>query len=201
MCCRVISSAETLVAGGTVGSPIDGLTLDAFDDDMTRCPPGEAGKIFVKGAHLFAGYVGGQSMSPRLSHDDWFETGDYGHRTLDGDIVLQGRSDDVFKVAGVKASAVVIAEALLSSGTFADVAVVPRPHPRVGSVPHVYYVPSPLHSFSLQKTMRHLREQLPSCHLPWGFTEVSAIPRTGSGKIDRRALRSAVGNYSSTPSN
>lgn len=192
MCCRVITSAEDLGAGGTVGSPIDGLALNVFDDDMTQCPPGKAGKIFVKGAYLFGGYVGSQSTSSRPSGEAWFETGDYGHSAPNGDIVLQGRSDDVFKVAGVKVSGVVIAEALLSSGKYADVAIVPRRYPRVGSVPHVYYVPATAHPFSLQKTMRYLRGRLPPSHLPWGFSELSEIPRTGSGKIDRRALRSAI---------
>jgi len=199
MCCRVVSSAADLRSGGTVGRPIEGLALDVFDDDMTRCPPGEPGKIFVKGAYLFEGYLNGHSMV-RLTDGGWFETGDYGHKTLTGELVVRGRNDDVFKVAGVKVSAVMIADALLSSGKYADVAVVSRPHPRVGNVPYVYYAPLVGESFNLRETMRFLREQLPASHLPWGFSEVAVIPRTGSGKIDRRALQSVIDSRPTTSS-
>jgi long-chain acyl-CoA synthetase len=196
MCCRVLTQGIRSGEDGAVGSAIDGLELEAFDDDMNKCSPNEIGKIFVRGKYLLRGYINDLQTTSRAFREDWFETGDYGQKTDAGIIYLRGRSDEVFKVAGVKVSSAVIASTLLATKMLADVVVVHRDHPKLGYVPHVYYVLAAGAMFDLRKVMRFLRERLPSSHLPWGFSPIDRIPRTGSGKIDRRKFRQVIESQS-----
>lgn len=189
VCCRVVDQPDKLGDNGAVGNVIDGLEIEVFDEHMGKCPPGETGKLFVKGNYLFSGYVNDTAKSADAYDGEWFNTGDYGCKTDYGTLTIRGRSDEVFKVAGVKVSALVIAEALFSSGMFADLAVVQHPHATLGSIPYVYYTVLANRVFDRGTIMRHLRSHLPSSHLPWKFIQVERIPRTGSGKIDRRELQ------------
>ena len=116
-------------------------------------------------------------------------TGDIGHKDIDGWLYLTGRSDDVFKCGGRKVSTVEVSTALMETGMFADAAVVPWDAPGVGLVPHACVVMKPRVAFHKGNIMRVLRKQLPAHCVPRKFTEMEQIPRTGSGKVRRGLLK------------
>jgi acyl-coenzyme A synthetase/AMP-(fatty) acid ligase len=192
VCMRIAKRAH---AGGDagVGRPILGCRVSAFNDSGSPLAHGEVGTLYVKSAWLLTGYSGEIDASLGRAPPDWLCTGDTGYLDASGNVFIVGRDDDLFKVGGLKVSAVRIQDALLSLGRFRDVAVTSRDL-GMGRVPIVLYVPRENTGLDKCAVMQALRRILPRNHLPWDFVEVSAIPRTQTGKVDRRraALLSAT---------
>ena len=177
---------------GSVGRPIPGLALKVLDDDGTACPTGEIGHVYAEGAACFDGYIGNQTATDEALTAHGYRTGDLGSLDEDGYLYLSGRSDSVFKRAGLKLSTLPIADALMASGLFVDVAVMPLADEVQGHVPAVYYVLKPGASFDRGAVQQSLRRSLPVNSLPAVYHEIAQVPRTGSGKIDRRKLAAVI---------
>ena len=181
---------------GSVGMPIDGMRLSVRNEDGRPCDPGEIGNVFASGGGTFDGYLHLADENSQVMTPHGFLTGDLGILDEDGYLYLRGRSDEVFKSAGQKVSALLIAQELIKLDIFTDVAVADQPHPILERVPHVYYVPKDGVDFKKGDVLRSLRQSLPSNHIPQEFTAVDRIPRTGSGKLDRRGFKELLGSLS-----
>lgn len=168
----------------TVGRPIEGLAVSFAPESLSD----PIKLLSVRGRFLFDGYVGDPKCHARASDDRFFLTGDVGEIHSDGTVSLSGRADDVFKVAGNKVSCLAIAAALLEVETIKEAAVLARPYPMLGMAPHAFIVSRSAAEFDKGKILRHIRSTLGPFHLPRAITVVAKIPRTGSGKVDRRAL-------------
>ena len=175
---------------GSVGLPISGIELDVYGEDGEPAPAGEIGELHVDGPFRFTGYLSNPSANEAVLGDHGFHTGDKGYRDDDGFIFLAGRSDSVFKRSGLKVSSQVITDALKDLPEIGDAFVRPEPDSMEGHVPVAYLVTwAP---FDRTEVVRRLRDVLASNHIPKRFVEVPSIPRTGSGKVDRRALNAVI---------
>lgn len=172
---------------GAVGLPISGIEVDIYDDEGTLCPPGEIGELYVQSPFRFDGYLARPDANAAVLSERGFRTGDKGYRDEEGYIFLSGRSDAVFKRSGLKVSAQVITDALKQLEDVEDAFVRSRPDQMEGAVPVAYVVTSDGTADRNQLT-RLLRERLAANHIPAAYVAVPGIPRTGSGKVDRRAL-------------
>lgn len=156
------------------------------------------GEVQFSGSSVMLGYDG--LGREGFTRDGWLRSGDVGELDESGRLRLLGRTDDVFKCAGNKVSGLLIADALWKTGEFADLAVVPVDHSTLGRVPHAYVVPRAA-DWEPAATLGKLRGMLSPDQLPHGFTRVTSIPRTGSGKLQRRSLPTEeTCPISSTPS-
>jgi len=72
--------------------------------------------------------------------------------------------------------------------TIKEAAVLARPYPMLGMAPHAFIVLRSAAEFDKGKILRHIRSTLGPFHLPRAITVIAKIPRTGSGKVNRRAL-------------
>ena len=174
---------------GSVGRPIDGLSVAILDEELRPLPRGEVGEVFVQGKYLLTGYESNPEATAAALTEHGFRTRDMGFLDDAGFLRLCGRADDVFKCHGEKVSAIPIVEALLATSAFADVAVIGWDDPVHGTVPRVFFVPADGTPFDRKKIVSSLRGKLPGSHLPRMFTPVPAIPRTASGKVRRLELR------------
>lgn len=172
---------------GSVGTPIDGMSVAIRDEHGRELPSGEIGELYAQGPYLAKGYYRDPESTRAAFSSAGFRTGDLGLREADGMIWLRGRADNLFKVAGQKVSAEAIEMALRTLG-FQDVAVLAIDEPNVGRVAHAFVVLKPGTALDTGGTLAALRPLVPPTHLPRRVHAVSAIPRTGSGKVDRRAL-------------
>ncbi|MEL6371023.1 MAG: class I adenylate-forming enzyme family protein [Pseudomonadota bacterium] len=173
---------------GSVGLPIPGLNLEVRDEDGKSCKTGEIGSIFAGGSFSFSGYYKNEEANRSVLGENGFRTGDMGYWDKDGFLYLAGRSDSVFKRSGLKVSALTITDAILSLGLFEDVIVLSKEDPIEGAAP-VAYVSGGHESVTKGQLLRELRPLLPGNHLPKELIRVPEIPRTGSGKVDRRKLK------------
>src|SRR5450759_3252183 len=98
---------------GSVGRPVDGMTVTVRRPDDSAAAAGESGEILVAGPLVMQGYLDEPQLTADALTANGFRTGDFGHQDDDGYVWIEGRHDDIFKRGGEKVSAVQIQQALL----------------------------------------------------------------------------------------
>jgi len=164
---------------GSVGLPIDGMSVTIRSDKGEKLEHGESGEVYIKGRCLMRGYINNQEIDNSYG----FATGDIGHLDKEGYLFLEGRRDDIFKVAGEKVSTKIIEDAVSTFEDFIDFNVSPVYEENAGNVPYLYYVMKKDIKFNRLKLLRHLKKRLPPLFMPVRFVERDVIKRTGSGKV------------------
>lgn len=85
---------------GTVGSPIRGVEVRIVDEDGNVLPRCRKGVVQVRGGTVMKGYYKRDDLTAKVMKDGWFDTGDIGILTVDGELVLRGRMKDTIVLRG-----------------------------------------------------------------------------------------------------
>ncbi len=86
---------------GTVGKPIAGVEVRIVGEDGSVLPAGEKGVVHVRGGIVMKGYYKKAELTAKaIDSEGWFNTGDLGMLTIDGEIVLRGRIKDTIVLRG-----------------------------------------------------------------------------------------------------
>jgi acetyl-CoA synthetase len=128
-------------------------------------------------------------------HHRYYVAGDSAHRDADGYYWIMGRIDDVLNVAGHRLGTMEIESALVAHPRVAEAAVVGRPHEVKGEAVFAYVVcrgsrPTGDASALVAELRDWVAEQLSPIAKPDDIRFTEALPKTRSGKIMRRLLRS-----------
>ena len=130
----------------------------------------------------------------------YYVAGDSAHRDKDGYFWIMGRIDDVLNVAGHRLGTMEIESALVSHPKVAEAAVVGKPHEIKGESVFAYVVlrgelPVGPKAETFTRVLRdHVAEQLGAIARPDDIRFANNLPKTRSGKIMRRLLRSIARN-------
>ncbi|HYD47670.1 MAG TPA: class I adenylate-forming enzyme family protein [Terriglobales bacterium] len=174
---------------GTFGKPLAGMELRIVNPE-TRQPrrSGETGEILVRGETLMLGYVG---VPPGETFDaqGFFATGDLGYFDDDGQLHFANRLKDVIKTAGVNVAAAEVEEALLRHPLVQAAHVVGVPDEARGENIAAFVVTSG--GVDLDELRAFCRSMLASYKVPKMVfvVEEDQVPRTGTGKVEKVALR------------
>ena len=129
-------------------------------------------------------------------HNRFYVTGDGAHRDADGCFWIVGRLDDVLKVSGHRLGTMEVESALVAHPRVAEAAVVGRPHDIKGESIFAFVLcrgerPAGAEAQALAKELRDwVGGQLGPIAKPDDIRFADALPKTRSGKIMRRLLRS-----------
>lgn len=169
-----------------VGQPIGNVKAYVLDSFMNPVPTGIEGDLYLGGRGIARGYLHantGRFLLSPFGDGMLFNSGDRARRLRDGNIVFAGRADDQIKVRGFRVEPAEIERGLLKFPGIHEAAVALIDNTSLGAW---VVAESPL---DLVKLARHLRNSLPDYMIPYGIFTVSSLPRTGSGKVERRSLR------------
>jgi amino acid adenylation domain-containing protein len=195
---RAIARADLERAGSPIGTPIPDLSLYLLDGRMEPVPPGVPGEIFVGGAGVARGYLNRPELTAeRFVRDPFsavpdarlYRTGDLARRRADGELEYLGRADQQVKVRGFRIETGEVEAVLAAHPAVAGCAVAAR-EDGAGERRLVAYVvavpgaPAPTPA----ELRAHLAASLPDYMVPAAFAALDALPLTGNGKLDRRAL-------------
>jgi acetyl-CoA synthetase len=123
----------------------------------------------------------------------YYYAGDYALSDIDGYIWLLGRSDDVLKVAGHRLGTIELESAFISNKTVAEAAVTSRPDQKKGESIIAFLVLRTGFTASDQlreELINHIRSTVGPIASPDEIYFVNKLPKTRSGKIMRRLLKS-----------
>lgn len=86
---------------GTIGKPLSCTTVKIVDDDGKDLPIGQVGTVMIRGTSVMKGYYKRQDLTDAvIDKDGWFDSGDLGFKTIDGELILRGRKKDTIVLRG-----------------------------------------------------------------------------------------------------
>jgi amino acid adenylation domain-containing protein len=181
-----------------IGYAVDGtdvLLLDEAGRAIAECE--RIGQIAVRSAYLSPGYWKRPDLTaaafqhdPAGSHRRIYLTGDLGLLRPDGCLVYAGRRDFQVKVRGNRIEVAEIEMALMDSPLVKGAVVMARDDQPEDRALVAYVVPRPgLPALPSAHELRvFLKGRLPDCAIPATYVLLDELPRTPTGKVDRRAL-------------
>lgn len=177
-----------------VGSPVAGAVIEIRDRHRRPLPPGMRGEIWVSGPPLAFGYVGDERLTAERFVADregmvWYRTGDVGRWRPGGALEIVGRADNQVKIRGYRVELEEIEAVLRTAPGVAEVGVFAESRGDAQELVACVTAPAPVDSAAVRQ---HLRQRLPDYMVPGRVVQVPAIPLSGNGKLDRRALAAAA---------
>ncbi len=179
---------------GSVGTPVPGYRAAIVDDAGTPVQPGASGVLEVTGPTVALEYFGDQEKTAGTfraadSPDDrTVRTGDLFSQGPDGYFHHHGRADDLLKVSGIWVAPGEIEHCLIGHDDVVECAVLGY-HEHGLVLPRAYVVLRSGAATTAEAIMEFARTRLSGHKCPRDVRFIAALPRTGNGKLDRRALR------------
>jgi amino acid adenylation domain-containing protein len=183
-----------------IGKPMPGARALVLDPHGKVCPPRAVGEIYIRTPYRSLGYYGRPDLTAEVfvrnpftnDPDDLvYRTGDLGRVLEDGNLEFLGRKDGQVKIRGVRIELAEIENLLLSNPRVRETVVVDLANPDGTRFLCAYVVVDGQADQAPTDGLRDfLAESLPEHSLPSVFVALDELPRTLSGKVDRRALPS-----------
>ncbi|HJQ07265.1 MAG TPA: class I adenylate-forming enzyme family protein [Nocardioides sp.] len=174
--------------GESVGVPLPGVTVQVTRDDGTPAATDEVGEIWVKGPTRMSRYWEQPELTAAKTNGPWLCTGDLGVLDSDGLLWLTGRVDDVINRGGEKVLPAHVESTVASLPEVAEATVFGIPDPVLQARIGVAVVLRPTAHLDVEEARMQLHAQLPDYAVPERWVICDALPRTASGKADRRAI-------------
>ena len=185
---------------GSMGRPLPGMVAGIVEkrSDGTIAEittPDVEGELALKPGwpSMFRSYLNQEERYKKCFAGGWYLTGDLAKRDADGYYWFVGRSDDVIKSAGHLIGPFEVESALMEHPAVAEAGVIGKPDPVVGEVVKAFVSLKAGHAESEALRMEllgHARKRLGAAVAPKEIAFLPALPRTRSGKIMRRLLKS-----------
>ncbi len=181
----------------SIGRPIPGAQVFVLDGNLRPVPIGITGELYVGGIGLARGYAGRPDLTeaqfikapPDLPvQTKLYRTGDCARWQADGSLEFRGRADRQVKIRGYRIELEEIESVLGSHPDLLQAAVEVREDMPGDRRLVAFIVPRPGSNLTIGRLTQDLKHTLPQYMLPSAFVEMTALPRTEHGKLDRRAL-------------
>ncbi|WP_163969249.1 acetate--CoA ligase [Oceanobacillus halotolerans] len=191
----IVNLPSEEIRPGSMGKPIPGIEASIVDNEGNELPPNQMGNLAIK--------QGWPSMMRTIWKrpnkfesyfiNGWYVSGDSAYKDEDGYFWFQGRLDDVINTSGERVGPFEVESKLIEHPAVAEAGVIGKPHPERGEIIKAFitlndgYEDSP----ELLEEIRKFVKTGLSAHAAPRELEVSdSIPKTRSGKIMRRLLKS-----------
>lgn len=190
----LIDSEQWMDKGGSVGPAMPNMEIMVIDDDGQMLGPNEQGTLYFRnGMGMdFEYHKAPEKTAEAHKEPGVFTTGDMGYLDDDGFLWLSDRKIDMIISGGVNIYPAEIEGALGGHDLVADVTVIGVPNDEFGEEVKAIVVPNDgvAADDELQHTLAAFcRENLAGYKCPRSFDFVEELPRTGTGKVQKRKLR------------
>jgi len=190
-------ATPTTLAGRSrvpIGGPVSNVRIHILDNQLRPVPVGAVGELYLGGVQVGRGYHRWPALTAQRFVPDPFgpagsrlyATGDHGRWRSDGTIEFMGRVDGQVKLRGMRIELGEIEVTLREQPGVRDAAVAVREIKPDDKRLVGYIVGATAPDAAALRTA--LKARLPDYMVPAAFVVLDALPLTGSGKMDRRAL-------------
>ena len=192
----VATTQGIIVKGGVAGMPEHGGDIAEFRivDPVSGAdsPAGTPGEIWTRGPMNSLGYLDRPADTAALfAEGGWLRTGDRGYFREDGNLLLTGRTKELFKSRGELVSPKEIEEVITTHAAIREAYVIGMPDDRYGECGCAWLVAAGPVAPSAEEVSAYLAERLPRYKLPrdiW-FIDSAELPKTGTGKVQKNLLK------------
>jgi benzoate-CoA ligase family protein len=186
-----ITSTVDDVKPGTLGRVVPGFEIKACDEDGVEVPPGEVGRLWVRGDSLAIEYWDNPELTAASFVDGWFVGGDLVSIDEDGYVTHRGRADDAIKVKGKWFRPQEVESVLLDHDAVKEAAVVAVTDDAGLAKPVAFVVSA--HPVEERELIDWVLSKLEPYKHPRRVFLVESLPQTHLGKTDRAALKAMAG--------
>ena len=180
---------------GSVGHGT-GVTIGIMDEAGVLQSPSTVGEVVISGPNVIRGYESNPEANASSFVGAWFRTGDQGELDETGVLTLRGRLKELINRSGEKISPIEIDEVLLSHPAVSEAVAFGVPHPTHSEEPTAAVVLGA--EATERELIGHCRQSLASFKVPRRIHIVDAIPRTATGKVQRRIVAEVITGGPST---
>jgi acyl-CoA synthetase (AMP-forming)/AMP-acid ligase II len=185
---------------GSAGRISFGWEVRIVDPDGRDLPAGTAGELLIRGECLFSGYWRDpEATAAAFAEGGWYRTGDIASLTPDGYLYILDRAKDMIISGGENIYPAEVEAVLAAHPAVGEVAVVGRPDPAWGEAVHAVIIPRDGSQPSPSEIIAWCRDRLAHFKCPKSVEFVTSLPRTTTGKVLKRELRTQLAAEAEVP--
>jgi len=169
---------------GSVGQPLDNLTISIVDEQGIAVQAGQVGQLLVKGPSICSGYFNDVEETRRVFCSGWLRTGDLARQDEDGFLWIEGRTGAFLKIRGLRVSLAEVESRVAAIPGVYECGACAVDHPEAGEALVLLIVPDQ----GARLTTEGIRHCLPAHWTLDSIRFVSELPKTSAGKVVRPAL-------------
>jgi long-chain acyl-CoA synthetase len=174
---------------GSIGTPIEGVEMQVWDDDGNEVPQGEVGEIVIRGHNIMKGYWNRDDANKEAITDDgWFRTGDMAKVDEDGYFFIVDRKKDLIIRGGYNVYPREIEEVLYEHPAIQEAAVVGVPHDELGEEVAAAIVLKQGESLDEDEVKSYVKDQVAAYKYPRRVWFTDELPKGPTGKILKREI-------------
>src|SRR6476660_8006432 len=172
------------------GRPCPGVDIQVADTSGKQVEPEQTGELIARGANVMRGYWNNPEETAKGFRDGFFRTGDIGRQDAAGYFYILARLKDMIVTGGENVYSGEVEAVIYSHPAVREAAVFGSPDPKWGELVTACVVLKPGETLAVEGLIAHCRRFLANYKVPRRveFSE-SELPKSGSGKILKRALR------------
>jgi len=189
--CQKITDASLPLS---IGKPISNTKLYILDECMQLVPQGVAGELFIGGKGVTKGYLNRDELTldrfvddPFVGNEKLYRTGDKVRYRRDNSLEYMGRLDSQVKVRGYRIELGEIESIMRQHDEISDCAIDLKEE-KEGDARLVAYVIWKNNPLTMTELRQYLRNWIPTYMIPQHVLDVTELPRTPNGKLDRKNL-------------
>ncbi|KAK9807300.1 hypothetical protein WJX73_009699 [Symbiochloris irregularis] len=179
---------------GTVGTGQGSVKVAILDGNNQPLPPQKIGEICVRGPNVTRGYLNNPKANEEAFAGNWLHTGDQGFVDEEGYVTLTGRIKELINRGGEKISPIEVDGALLSHPNVAEAVSFAAPDEKYGESVAAAVVPSKQvddEAAFIEDVKKHAASKLAKFKVPTQVFVTDKLPKTATGKIQRRHMVTA----------
>jgi acyl-CoA ligase (AMP-forming) (exosortase A-associated) len=195
--------------GNCIGKAIPNTEIMVVNAEGEECAPGEVGELVHRGPTVAMGYWGNEEATRKayrpnplappelLDVERVVYSGDLAKRDEDGFLYHLGRNDGMIKSQGYRLSPEEVEDLLIGSGLVHEACAFGVPDPEMG---HLVMAVVSLRNGevyeeeAIEQVREHVIKNGPPYMVPKEIFVLDELPKTGSGKIDRKGISNAYAN-------
>ena len=178
----------------SIGRPMSDIEMQIWDEKGNALPVGEVCEIMARGERVMRGYwKDAEKTAKTLSADGWLHTGDMGYEDEDGYIFLAGRGDDMIIRGGENISPEEVENVLSAHPKVDDASVIGVPDSEWGHNPRAVIVLKAGEMATEAEIIDFCKDKMSGFKRPRSVVFIDELPRTTTGKVQRKVLREKYG--------
>jgi long-chain acyl-CoA synthetase len=171
------------------GQPMVGVDVRVVNAAGKEVAPGEIGEIVARGPNVMKGYWNRAEETAYGLRDGWLHTGDLATVDEGNYIYIVDRLKDMIISGGENVYSTEVEAALYAHPAVLEAAVIGVPDPTWGERVHAVVVLKPNHQATADEIVEICRARFAGYKVPRSIEFSDALPKSGAGKILKRALR------------
>jgi acyl-CoA synthetase (AMP-forming)/AMP-acid ligase II len=172
---------------GSVGKPV-GQEMAILDESGKLQEADAHGEVCIRGPNVTKGYKNNPEANKSAYQFGWFHTGDIGYLDSDGYLHLVGRIKELINRGGEKISPIEVDSVLLAHPDLAQAVAFGVPDEKYGEEINCAVIPNEGSNINEADVLTYCKKNLAAFKVPKRVFITDSVPKTATGKIQRRIV-------------